>query len=620
MDAVTNMSQHIACRNCGRNFFPERISKHESVCSNANRPRSRYDSTRHRIYGTQIIGYAKLTKLGTVVPVRSQSPERKDWRHGHEELVATIRSAREHSNPNSPSTSTRGLANINTSSSAPRVRSGRPSSAAQRQRTAEIRPPIRPSVRPGTAQCAYCGRNFNEDSAKRHIVFCAEQQKRITVQNKKKEAAQQKLKARTQYQAPSPRGSQTNLAKSGSKDRLNNSLARPGSVNDSASWANVANKRNAVPKSSSTVPLKPRLVGHRNYAAGDDKKPQVGRPTAGKKPLNATRQRAESAKARKEVTVARAQSGASSIEHTSKHKNMGHRTNGDGTDDSGGALRKMTGKLRSNGSSKLSEREPEKEFYSYSPAVHQSSEDTRTFKTRAAGYLADAEAGNDPLVSNVSEIFISEPTEMVTCPHCDRSFVPSSAERHIRFCAEQQKRMKNRAAAERTRQKLIPGGFAAPAAGATQTKARSGGSNRANNAPAEVPSQTSPTTLSDAVVDDHSPTTCKSSQLQNDMSPSTETSLKNFSRPRSAHVGGRHAENARCKPRLSVTDPEGGSTDEDDLDQFESAVETTDDELRPLGESGGSASYSCLASFCFHCGERFVENANFCSQCGTKRV
>merc|ERR1712131_53756 len=70
------------------------------------------------------------------------------------------------------------------------------------------------AVPPGYMNCAHCGRNFAEETAERHIPWCAEQQKRKAVKqgNPAKQSAAQKMAARTQYKPPKPTSKRTSTS------------------------------------------------------------------------------------------------------------------------------------------------------------------------------------------------------------------------------------------------------------------------------------------------------------------------------------------------------------------------------------------------------------------------
>ncbi|XP_037780014.1 neurofilament heavy polypeptide-like isoform X3 [Penaeus monodon] len=121
------------CKICGRNFAPDRLEKHESICSKTQakakkRKNKVFDPVKMRTKGTEAEKYVKrgahLKEL--------QQPKKADWRKKHEDFIATVRAAK-------------GIKGYEA-------------------------PPMDTS---DYVQCPHCGRKFSEGVADRHIPKCA---------------------------------------------------------------------------------------------------------------------------------------------------------------------------------------------------------------------------------------------------------------------------------------------------------------------------------------------------------------------------------------------------------------------------------------------------------------
>nr|XP_027238120.1 translation initiation factor IF-2-like isoform X2 [Penaeus vannamei] len=119
------------CKICGRNFAPDRLEKHESICAKSQakaKKRKVFDPVKMRTKGTEAETYVKrgahLKDL--------QQPKKADWRKKHEDFIATVRAAK-------------GIKGYEA-------------------------PPMDTS---DYVQCPHCGRKFSEGAAERHIPKCA---------------------------------------------------------------------------------------------------------------------------------------------------------------------------------------------------------------------------------------------------------------------------------------------------------------------------------------------------------------------------------------------------------------------------------------------------------------
>ncbi|XP_053649211.2 NHS-like protein 3 isoform X2 [Cherax quadricarinatus] len=118
-----------SCKICGRNFAPDRLEKHETICAKSHakdKKRKVFDPVKMRTKGTEAEKYIAKGKHLEAPP----KPKKKDWKKQHEDFIATIRAAKSGTEP----------------------------------------PPIDNS---DYVTCPHCGRKFAEASAERHIPKCA---------------------------------------------------------------------------------------------------------------------------------------------------------------------------------------------------------------------------------------------------------------------------------------------------------------------------------------------------------------------------------------------------------------------------------------------------------------
>lgn len=148
------------CTICGRNFAEDRIEKHREICQKTkNKKRKVYDTTKHRVLGTDAEKYVlQKKKVGAAASKKSisgpsvtaaaakagaDSKRKSDWRRKHEEFIQAIRAAKE--------------------MQAHLAKGGKLSDL----------PPPPPSENPDYVQCPHCSRRFNQTAAERHIPKCA---------------------------------------------------------------------------------------------------------------------------------------------------------------------------------------------------------------------------------------------------------------------------------------------------------------------------------------------------------------------------------------------------------------------------------------------------------------
>ncbi|XP_062609748.1 zinc finger C2HC domain-containing protein 1A-like isoform X3 [Saccostrea cucullata] len=167
-DANRNVARK-PCRQCGRQFVPESLAKHEPSCIKAARKKPKvFDSAKQRADGTDL-SYKQIKQAQR----KEVKAPKSNWRAKHEDFINTVRAAR-------------GV-------------------SVAMQRGEPLPPPPPPSINPDYVQCPYCSRRFNEKAAERHIQFCKTQQQRLPNKPKADPKAMAKQNIRTQYQPPKPK-------------------------------------------------------------------------------------------------------------------------------------------------------------------------------------------------------------------------------------------------------------------------------------------------------------------------------------------------------------------------------------------------------------------------------
>lgn len=67
--AVGSRSDLAQCKNCGRNFAPDRIQAHTEICLKTSRKKRKpFDATKHRVKGTELEAYVKKVGRGSQPP------------------------------------------------------------------------------------------------------------------------------------------------------------------------------------------------------------------------------------------------------------------------------------------------------------------------------------------------------------------------------------------------------------------------------------------------------------------------------------------------------------------------------------------------------------------------
>merc|ERR1712131_321725 len=251
---LSNRMDLVACGTCGRNFNQDALTRHAPICKkNAKKkPRKQFDSQKNRLVGTEvnINDLKRKEKKGPTAKEQRAADRKNNWKAKHEELIRNIRAARGESDPE-PSYGQRGGGSgrdrgqsygggyggsYGNDYGAQPSYSSKPSNGYGSSRHNSYNnnnygyddsPPARTgygssaskipgpkAVPPGYMNCSHCGRNFAEETAERHIPWCAEQQKRKAVKqgNPAKQSAAQKMAARTQYKPPKPTSKRTSTS------------------------------------------------------------------------------------------------------------------------------------------------------------------------------------------------------------------------------------------------------------------------------------------------------------------------------------------------------------------------------------------------------------------------
>ncbi|CEF69774.1 AT06280p [Strongyloides ratti] len=148
MTGVDGTQNTYPCSICGRKFVRESLEKHEIACQKINtKKRKVFDSGKQRATGSDInykdIKKVQLEKqkLGGTFP-----RPKTNWKERHETFIGAVSASKQ----------------VEIA-----IKTGAP-----------LPPPPKATVPNDYIECEYCGRNFNEKAAERHIPFCKEQSMR----------------------------------------------------------------------------------------------------------------------------------------------------------------------------------------------------------------------------------------------------------------------------------------------------------------------------------------------------------------------------------------------------------------------------------------------------------
>ena len=133
-----NSPDIVPCPNCGRGFASNRIQQHHTICvRNQHKKRKVFDSTKHRIQGTEAAKFFRPEKSQKSTP-----KGKSNWKQQHEDFINSIRAAK------------------------------KVKAHMENGGKASDLPPPPPSLNPDYVLCQYCTRRFNPTVAERHIPKC----------------------------------------------------------------------------------------------------------------------------------------------------------------------------------------------------------------------------------------------------------------------------------------------------------------------------------------------------------------------------------------------------------------------------------------------------------------
>uniref|UniRef100_A0A0N5BAX7 Zinc finger C2HC domain-containing protein 1A n=1 Tax=Strongyloides papillosus TaxID=174720 RepID=A0A0N5BAX7_STREA len=136
------------CPICGRKFIQESLKKHEIACQKLNsKKRKVFDSGKQRATGSDI-NYKDIKKVqNEKQKFGGTFPRPKtNWKERHETFIGAVSASKQ----------------VEIA-----IKTGAP-----------LPPPPKATVPNDYIECEFCGRNFNEKAAERHIPFCKEQSMR----------------------------------------------------------------------------------------------------------------------------------------------------------------------------------------------------------------------------------------------------------------------------------------------------------------------------------------------------------------------------------------------------------------------------------------------------------
>lgn len=181
------------CPICGRTFLPAPLRTHIRVCEkNANKKRKVFNSLKQRILGTDLVEFHRHVLdqrqfipndciQPTSQPQQSEQQQPPAWKEKHEELVRTIKAARD-----SPATSAISTKNAN------------------KQMSSNGRQGVRAAVGTMgvTERCPTCERQFGPKAFDRHVEWCRERSSHQQHSPAVNQRARERLEARTKYVPP----------------------------------------------------------------------------------------------------------------------------------------------------------------------------------------------------------------------------------------------------------------------------------------------------------------------------------------------------------------------------------------------------------------------------------
>ncbi|KAK0405588.1 hypothetical protein QR680_018073 [Steinernema hermaphroditum] len=173
------------CATCGRRFIKSSLDKHEPACGRlSNLSRKKFDSGKQRADGSDVTlqGVRKAAKEREKMGGSFPRPK-TSWREKHTNFISAVASSKQVEYalksgaplPPPPKTSVPSVYLNMGSDDGIRCYSSLSGALLPPSTSGEVAAASTPSY---YVQCEYCGRNFNQNAAERHIPFCREQQMR----------------------------------------------------------------------------------------------------------------------------------------------------------------------------------------------------------------------------------------------------------------------------------------------------------------------------------------------------------------------------------------------------------------------------------------------------------
>ncbi|XP_065574296.1 uncharacterized protein LOC136036160 isoform X6 [Artemia franciscana] len=184
----------LPCSVCGRNFKPDSLSRHQSVCEkNAQKKRPVFDSSKQRLQGTELqFSSPTSPSAPTKRSYSSLTPAKKrqsKWKEQHNDLIQSVRAAKGSAVP--------GLSALVIG-------------PTFKKRSVNVFQSVPDDVTP----CPHCERSFGIKSFDRHVDWCKEQRTRLpNSPTDQANEAKERLEARIRYRAPAPKKSLRDLTR-----------------------------------------------------------------------------------------------------------------------------------------------------------------------------------------------------------------------------------------------------------------------------------------------------------------------------------------------------------------------------------------------------------------------
>ncbi|XP_065574264.1 uncharacterized protein LOC136036150 isoform X2 [Artemia franciscana] len=184
----------LPCSVCGRNFKPDSLSRHQSVCEkNAQKKRPVFDSSKQRLQGTELQFSSPTSPSAptkrSYSSLTTAKKRQSKWKEQHNDLIQSVRAAK--------------------GSAAPGL-SALVIGPTFKKRSVNVFQSVPDDVTP----CPHCERSFGIKSFDRHVDWCKEQRTRLpNSPTDQANEAKERLEARIRYRAPAPKKSLRDLTR-----------------------------------------------------------------------------------------------------------------------------------------------------------------------------------------------------------------------------------------------------------------------------------------------------------------------------------------------------------------------------------------------------------------------